>query len=74
MTSLDQFSAKDLHIMEARIDESSPIVGRALVDVEMPSNTKIVLISRESGVSIANPDEVLLPRDRLMIIINHIMQ
>ena len=72
MTSLDQFSTKDLHIMEARIDESSPIVGRALIDVDMPANTKIVLISRDSGVIIANPVEVLLPRDRLMIIINHV--
>ena len=72
MTNLDQFSAKDLHIMEARIDESSPIVGRALVDVDMPAKARIVLISRESGVSIANPDEIILPRDRLMIIIHHI--
>ena len=72
LTRLEHFSVGRLRILEVRLDDSSPAVGRTLDSVELPPHCRIVLISRDEGVLIPQSEEVLLPRDRLLVLLSDV--
>ena len=52
LTRLDHFSVGKLRILEVRLSDSSPSVGRPLGTISLPPHCRIVLIAREEGVLI----------------------
>ena len=72
LTRLEHFSVGKLRILEVRLDDSSPAVGRTLDSVELPPHCRVVLVSRDEGVIIPRSEEVLLPRDRLLVLLSDV--
>lgn len=69
LTRLDNFKIKQLRILEVKLDEGSPAVGRSVENLSLPPHCRVVLVSRRDGVTIPRPTEVLLPRDRLLVLL-----
>ncbi|PXF18388.1 MAG: hypothetical protein CXX76_01600, partial [Methanobacteriota archaeon] len=72
LTRLEHFSVGKLRILEVRLDDSSPAVGRTLDSVKLPPHCRVVLVSRDEGVIIPRSEEVLLPRDRLLVLLSDV--
>ena len=70
LTRLEHFSVGKLRILEVRLSDSSPSVGRPLANINLPPHCRIVLIAREEGVIIPKDTDVLMPRDRLLILLS----
>ncbi len=70
LTQLDHFSVGKLRILEVRLSDSSPSVGRPLGNITLPAHCRIVLIAREEGVRIPNNTDILMPRDRILILLS----
>ena len=70
LTRLDHFSVGKLRILEVRLSDSSPSVGRPLGTISLPPHCRIVLIAREEGVLIPTVNDTLMPRDRIMILLS----
>lgn len=66
MTNLEIFEKERLKVFETRIDERSPAVGLPLNRIQFPEGSKPVALYRGEAVIIPTPEEVLLPRDRLL--------
>jgi trk system potassium uptake protein TrkA len=72
LTRLEHFSVGRLRILEVRLTDSSPAVGRTLDSVELPPHCRVVLVSRDEGVLIPHSEDVLLPRDRLLVLLSDV--
>ena len=72
LTRLEHFSVGKLRILEVRLDDSSPAVGRTLDSIELPPHCRVVLVSRDEGIIIPRSEEVLLPRDRLLVLLSDV--
>ena len=70
LTRLEHFSVGKLRILEVRLSDSSPSVGRPLANINLPPHCRIVLVAREEGVIIPKDTDVLMPRDRLLILLS----
>ena len=70
LTRLEHFSVGKLRILEVRLSDSSPSVGRPLSNIKIPPHCRIVLIAREEGVLIPSEKDVLMPRDRILILLS----
>jgi trk system potassium uptake protein TrkA len=70
LTRLEHFSVGKLRILEVRLSDSSPSVGRSLANINLPPHCRIVLIAREEGVIIPKDTDILMPRDRLLILLS----
>ena len=70
LTRLEHFSVGKLRILEVRLSDSSPSVGRPLANLNLPPHCRIVLIAREEGVIIPKDTDILMPRDRLLILLS----
>ena len=70
LTRLEHFSVGKLRILEVRLSDSSPSVGRPLANINLPPHCRIVLIAREEGVIIPKDTDILMPRDRLLILLS----
>tara|TARA_B100000965_G_scaffold324644_1_gene286658 strand:+ start:1557 stop:2906 length:1350 start_codon:yes stop_codon:yes gene_type:complete len=70
LTQLDHFSVGKLRILEVRLSDSSPSVGRPLGNITLPPHCRIVLIAREEGVKIPDNNDILMPRDRILILLS----
>ena len=70
LTQLDHFSVGKLRILEVRLSDSSPSVGRPLGNITLPTHCRIVLIAREEGVKIPSDSDILMPRDRILILLS----
>ena len=70
LTRLEHFSVGKLRILEVRLSDSSPSVGRPLGNINLPSHCRIVLISREEGVIIPTPSDTLMPRDMILVLLS----
>ncbi len=66
LTNLEIFEKERIRVFESRISERSPVVGQSLRDVNFPESVVPVALYRGESVIIPTPDEVLLPRDRLL--------
>jgi trk system potassium uptake protein TrkA len=70
LTRLEHFSVGKLRILEVRLSDSSPSVGRPLANINLPPHCRIVLIAREEGAIIPKDTDILMPRDRLLILLS----
>ena len=70
LTRLEHFSVGKLRILEVRLSDSSPSVGRPLGNISMPPHCRIVLIAREEGVIIPTSSDTLMPRDRILVLLS----
>ncbi len=70
LTRLEHFSVGKLRILEVRLNDSSPSVGRPLGTISLPPHCRIVLIAREEGVIIPTENDTLMPRDRILILLS----
>jgi trk system potassium uptake protein TrkA len=70
LTRLEHFSVGKLRILEVRLSDSSPSVGRPLANIHLPPHCRIVLIAREEGVIIPKDNDILMPRDRILILLS----
>ena len=70
LTRLEHFSVGKLRILEVRLSDSSPSVGRPLANINLPPHCRIVLIAREEGVIIPKDTDTLMPRDRILILLS----
>jgi len=70
LTRLEHFSVGKLRILEVRLSDSSPSVGRPLATISLPPHCRIVLIAREEGVIIPTANDTLMPRDRILILLS----
>ena len=70
LTRLEHFSVGKLRILEVRLSDSSPSIGRPLGNINLPSHCRIVLIAREEGVIIPRDNDTLMPRDRILILLS----
>jgi trk system potassium uptake protein TrkA len=70
LTRLEHFSVGKLRILEVRLSDSSPSIGRPLGNINLPPHCRIVLIAREEGVIIPKDSDTLMPRDRILILLS----
>ena len=70
LTRLEHFSVGKLRILEVRLSDSSPSIGRPLGNINLPPHCRIVLIAREEGVIIPRDNDTLMPRDRILILLS----
>ena len=70
LTRLEHFSVGKLRILEVRLSDSSPSLGRPLGNINLPPHCRIVMISREEGVIIPTDKDTLMPRDRILILLS----
>ena len=70
LTRLEHFSVGKLRILEVRLSDSSPSVGRPLGNLHLPPHCRIVLIAREEGVIIPTSEDTLMPRDRILVLLS----
>ena len=70
LTRLEHFSIGKLRILEIRLNDSSPSVGRPLSNIKLPPHCRIALIAREEGVTIPSEQDILMPRDRILILLS----
>ncbi len=66
---LDVEMTDDMHgqLVEVDITENTPVVGRPIVELQMPKTALIVLIHREGRYLTPHGDTILLPHDHLLI-------
>ncbi len=74
LTRLEHFSVGKLRILEVRLQDSSPSVGRPLSNIKLPPHCRIVLIAREEGVTIPSESDILMPRDRILILLTNLSE
>lgn len=58
----------DLAIIDARIDESSPVAGRAIGEIGLPSNCMIAAVCRGTQLVTPTPSTEILPGDDVIAI------
>ena len=60
---------ENLEIIELNVTGASPVVGLPVSEIRMPSNTRLISVTRGSQSSIAVGDTVVQPGDRVMAIL-----
>ena len=56
----------ELQIVEAQLDDSSPVLGKELRDVQMPEGSTIAMVVRDDQPQVARPDTRLRSGDKLL--------
>jgi trk system potassium uptake protein TrkA len=60
---------ENLEIIELNVGPSAPIVGQPVAKIRMPSNARLISVTRDNESSIAVGDTVVQPGDRVMAIL-----
>ncbi|MCW2950480.1 MAG: TrkA family potassium uptake protein [Thermoleophilia bacterium] len=60
---------ENLEIIELNVTPSAPIVGQPVAKIRMPSNARLISVTRDNQSSIAVGDTVVQPGDRVMAIL-----
>ena len=60
---------ENLEIIELNVGPSAPIVGQPVAKIKMPSNARLISVTRDNESSIAVGDTVVQPGDRVMAIL-----
>ena len=60
---------ENLEIIELNVTAASPIVGLPVARIKMPSNARLISVTRDNQSSIAVGDTVVQPGDRVMAIL-----
>lgn len=61
---------ENLEIIEMNVTDSSPIIGLPVSQITMPTNTRLISVTRENESSIAVGDTIVQPGDRVMAILD----
>ena len=69
LVTLIDLRRENLEIVEFAIDDSSPAAGRAVRDLHLPSQSRLISISRDGRAEIAVGDTRLQPGDLVMAIL-----
>ena len=48
------------------LPEDSPLVGRRVLDVRLPENSRLAIVIRSSGIVLPQPDDVLEAGDEIL--------
>lgn len=68
--SLMTLKSAGLQIIEIRVPDESPVVGKLLRDIKLPRNCNLALIIREKEFLIPNADTRVLANDELFALVN----
>lgn len=68
ITDLIPVGAGQVNVTEVELGEDAPVVGRALRDVDLPENSLIACILRESGPLVPRGSTELRAHDRVIVI------
>ncbi|MFN2484740.1 MAG: TrkA family potassium uptake protein [Candidatus Limnocylindria bacterium] len=63
---LAELEAGALNIVEAQLDDASPVVGKELREVQLPDGTTIAMVVRDDRPQVARPDTRLRSGDKLL--------
>lgn len=59
----------ELELMEYKLDSDSPVAGKALRDLDLPSECNIVTVVRDGNATVARGDTVLRPGDTVLALV-----
>src|SRR6187549_3554759 len=65
---LAELDRGELQIVEAQLDASSPVIGRALRDLELPESSYVVVLVRGERALPARPETRLVTGDKLLAV------
>lgn len=68
LVSLLNFEEENVNLVELTLAEDSPVVGKAIKELDLPAGVLLVLISREHEAIIPNGEDRLQPGDHLIVI------
>ena len=66
--NVDTFAEDSIEVAEVILNEDSPVVGRALREVQLPGQSLIVGVVRRGEALVPRGDTVLEPRDHVLLI------
>jgi trk system potassium uptake protein len=65
---LAELEGGDVQIVEAQLEEDSPVVGRELRDVQLPEGSSIAVVLRDERAVATRPETRLLAGDRVLAV------
>ena len=65
---LAELDRGELQIVEAQLDASSPVIGSALRDLELPEDSYVVVLVRGERALPARPETRLVNGDKLLAV------
>ncbi|MBN1360216.1 MAG: NAD-binding protein [Sedimentisphaerales bacterium] len=68
ITAMTSVAEGKVNVTEVLVRPTSPVAGRALVDVQLPANSLIACILRDSEAIVPRGSTILNPMDRLIVI------
>lgn len=68
LVSLLNFQEENVNLVELTLAEGSPVVGKAIKELDLPAGVLLVLISREHEAIIPNGEDRLHPGDHLIVV------
>ncbi len=58
------------HILEIRISHASPVVGRKIKDIQLPSNSLFVALQHKFKAKVPGANDTILAGDRVLVLVN----
>jgi trk system potassium uptake protein TrkA len=65
---LTELEGGDVQIVEAYLDQNSPVLGRTVRDVQLPADTSVAVIIRSGRAIVVKPDTRLTEGDRILVV------
>jgi trk system potassium uptake protein TrkA len=65
---LTELEGGEVQVVEAQLDASSPVIGRALRDLDLPEGSTIAVIVRDDHALVPRPDTTLRAGDALLAV------
>ena len=65
---LDQFARGAIEVLLVRVDEKSPVLGKALMEISFPSRMRVGLLRREREIMIPKATTVLEVGDEIILV------
>jgi trk system potassium uptake protein TrkA len=69
MLDADIFAKGRVQVLESTIENTSPVAGKMIKDIEFPEACNIVAVFRNADVIIPHGDDILLPNDRIVAVL-----
>ncbi|MDI6916345.1 MAG: Trk system potassium transporter TrkA [Thermoplasmatales archaeon] len=69
MLDADIFAKGRVQVLESTIENTSPVAGKMIKDIEFPEACNIVAVFRNADVIIPHGDDVLLSNDRIVAVL-----
>ncbi len=65
---LTELEGGDVQIVEAYLDENSPVLGQTVREVQLPADTSVAVIIRSGRAIVVKPDTRLTEGDRILVV------